>query len=218
MSTIPYVGCRGLGYVSYFYSLNVVPQVIGFHTYLCIYEMPRTSEPLLESSSYQRDNDIKRSFSNSQQFIRWSLSALSIILLFIVFRLFEKQGSLTPAQINTFNVVSTALQLLLSLGFFVCRIFQPQLFCFTIQLLTGQQDAFKDLAKVSRWRLLDLSGWDDGEKALLAQIAKWTAVLKLGAKSRAKRWVLWACASWVSIPTYYGTLPWKGDVRHETSP
>ncbi|KAL9007493.1 MAG: hypothetical protein Q9173_007254, partial [Seirophora scorigena] len=80
-------------------------------------------------------------------------------------------------------------------------------------------DAFKDLAKVSRWRLLALSGWDDGEKALLAQIAKWTAVLKLGAKSRAKRWLFWACASWgaqnsVALITQVYSLQdgtnWKG--------
>ena len=161
-------------------------------------------QPLLNNAT-PTAGEVKQSFSFPQQSSRWVLSVLCVVFFIVSLRLYEAEGNLSPPQVSTFYIITTLLSLLLALGFFVssrisiCYSSGPKLG------LIWWQDAFKDLAKASRWRILGMGGWSESEKTLIRKTAQWTAVVELALhelvlRSRAKSWVIFACIFWVSVP------------------
>lgn len=132
-------------------------------------------QPLLLDSNAQYKHEVQQSFTRVQQFSRWFLSVLCVAFLLASLAIYQTKGILTSTQVKTFNAITTTLGLVLNLCFF---------------------DAFKDLAKVSRWRILARQGWKDLEKKLIRDLAKLSAVCELGLKSRAKSWIFLACLLW----------------------
>ena len=65
---------------------------------------------------------VKQSFSLLQQSLRWVLSILCITFLLASLKIYQDLGNLNPTQINVYNAISGALQILLSLSFFVSLI------------------------------------------------------------------------------------------------
>ena len=51
-----------------------------------------------------------------------------------------------------------------------------------------------------------MQGWSDLEKSLIRDIAKLTAVLELGLKSRTKPWLCLVCILWVSYQSDFALL------------
>ncbi|MCJ1268370.1 hypothetical protein MMC22_008258 [Lobaria immixta] len=120
-------------------------------------------QPLLQDSNAQYKHEVQQSFTRVQQFSRWFLSVLCVAFLLASLAIYQTKGILTSTQVKTFNAITTTLGLVLNLCFF---------------------DAFKDLAKVSRWRILARQGWNDLEKKLIRDLAKLSAVaLNLSAQA-----------------------------------
>ena len=74
---------------------------------------------IILDSNAQKVNDIKRSFSLPQQYLRWCLSVLCVALLLASLGIYQNKGNLTSTQVRNFNAITTALPLLLGLSFFV---------------------------------------------------------------------------------------------------
>lgn len=56
-----------------------------------------------------------------KQFSRWLATVTFIVLILVVFKIYQGKGVITSKQKTTFNGIITALSLLLGLNFFVCR-------------------------------------------------------------------------------------------------
>lgn len=62
---------------------------------------------------------IKRSFSPSQQTLRWFLVVVSVTFHLASFKIYEDKDNLDSTQVRSFNVITTVLALVLGLCFFV---------------------------------------------------------------------------------------------------
>ncbi len=70
-------------------------------------------------SAAQHVNDVKQTFSISQQVLRWCLSISCVTFLSASLKIYQDNGILTSTQVSIFNAITTVLGLLLGLGFFV---------------------------------------------------------------------------------------------------
>ena len=93
---------------------------------ITLYRAPHQNmeRPLLAEADTHFGSEVRQSFSFFQQAFRWCLSLLCIAFLLATFRIHENKGNLTPRQAKTYNVITTALGLLLGLSFFVSLSFK----------------------------------------------------------------------------------------------
>ena len=113
-----------------------------------------------------------------KQFFRWLGTASFAALIAITFRLYAVQGVITPTQKTTFNAIITALSLGLGLNFF---------------------EAFKELARLLRWRFLADGHYSVREADLILGLESLINVLKLGWLSSRRLWMLLFCATWILL-------------------
>lgn len=81
-----------------------------------------TAEQLLVSDNNTDFTDIKQSFSLLRHSLRFLLTVACVTFLLAILKIFHDKGSLSRTQVNVFNVISTALVLMLSLAFFVSKL------------------------------------------------------------------------------------------------
>ena len=113
-----------------------------------------------------------------KQFFRWLGTAFFAALIAITFSLYAIKGVITPTQKTTFNAIITALSLALGLNFF---------------------EAFKELARLLRWRFLASGHFSVREADLILGLENLINVLKLGWASSRRLWMLLFCVTWILL-------------------
>ena len=114
----------------------------------------------------------------SKQFFRWLGTAFFALFIAVAFKIYAVKGVITPTQKVTFNVIITALSLGLGLNFF---------------------EAFKDLAKLLRWRFLADGYHSVREVDLILGIENLITVIKLGWESSRKPRLFLFCVIWILL-------------------
>ncbi|KAL8788587.1 MAG: hypothetical protein Q9195_007231 [Heterodermia aff. obscurata] len=123
--------------------------------------------------SKQQTRDLLR-----KQSLRWLGTAFFAALIAITFNLYAVKGVLKPTQKTTFNAIITALSLGLDLNFF---------------------EAFKELARLLRWRFLADGHYTVREADLILGLENLINVLKLGWASSRRLSLLLFCATWILL-------------------
>ena len=113
-----------------------------------------------------------------KHFFRWLGSAFSAALITTTFKIYAIKGVITPTQKTTFNAIITALSLGLGLNFF---------------------EAFKELARILRWRFFADAYYSVREVDLILGLENLINVLKHGWASSRRLWMLPFCITWILL-------------------
>lgn len=124
-------------------------------------------------NSQEQTRDLLR-----KQLFRWLGTAFFATLITITFKLYVIKGVLKPTQKTTFNAIITGLSLGLGLNFL---------------------EAFKELARLLRWRFLADGHYSVREADLILGLENLINVLKLGWASSRRLWMLLFCATWILL-------------------
>ncbi|MCJ1463715.1 hypothetical protein MMC07_002324 [Pseudocyphellaria aurata] len=109
---------------------------------------------------------------------RLAMTVVVMALIVVALKVFESQGNVSRFGKRTFNFVITGLSLLLGLGFF---------------------DAFKDMAKVLRWRILANHDFSLRETDLILGADSLMTLTTLMRESKKKPRILIVCALWIAL-------------------
>ena len=135
-----------------------------------------------------------------QQTLRWLGTVTFIALIIAILKIYELKGNFPLDQKATFHTILTASSLGLGLNFFVSR--NPTKAeahnTFKTSRLIGLQEAFKESAKLLRWRILAGREHSEREVGLILGIENLQNVIALGRESISKPRILLACITWVS--------------------
>ncbi|KAL9611901.1 MAG: hypothetical protein Q9167_003482 [Letrouitia subvulpina] len=113
-----------------------------------------------------------------KQFLRWVPTAVLALAIIGTFKSYENKGNMTSADKATFNVIILVLSLLLGLNFF---------------------EAFKEAARILRWRILAYKHWNSQDRNTILAIENLTSVIKLGLTSFKNHAILIFCLSWIIL-------------------
>ena len=113
-----------------------------------------------------------------RHFFRWLGTAFLAALIAITFGSYAIKGVITLTQKKTFNAIITALSLGIGLNVF---------------------EAFKELARLLRWRFLADGHYSVREADLILGLENLINVLKLGSASFRRLWILFFCATWILL-------------------
>lgn len=152
-----------------------------------------STEPLVVSPPSRLRDSLKLSKHFTLLF-SWLWTIIFLVVLIIFVKAFEQKNVMTPTQKNTFNLLSTALIVILSLSFYVSMnwLFEKNV----VVCLTGSKECFKGFAKsfqprLARWYNLspDIAHKTEGFDNLLV-----VSSLLFHRVS----WAFWSfCAVWV---------------------
>ncbi|MCJ1427942.1 hypothetical protein MMC29_005849 [Sticta canariensis] len=129
-----------------------------------------------EPKSFDPAEQTRRLFK--EQGFRLATTIILIVLVIAALKVFENRGNVSKIGKRLFNFVITGLSLLLGLGFF---------------------DAFKDMAKVLRWRILANHDFSLRETDLILSgdsLMKLTTLMK---ESWKKPRTLFVCGTWIFL-------------------
>lgn len=132
--------------------------------------------------------------------VRLVMTIVFIALIIAALKVFESRGNVSKIGKRSFNFVITGLSLLLGLSFFVSisasTTPRPSP---TVLADHGLQDAFKDMAKVLRWRILANQDFSLRETDLILGGDSLMTLTTLMRESKKKPRTLIVCALWVSF-------------------
>ena len=112
------------------------------------------------------------------QFVRWLGTVIIVIFMLATLKIYQGKGNFSRAQKHSFNTIITALSLALGLNFF---------------------EAFKDIAKVLRWKILAGRSHSIHEFDLILSIESLSKVVELAWASRRKILIVAICVSWLLL-------------------
>ncbi|KAL8650399.1 MAG: hypothetical protein Q9210_003853 [Variospora velana] len=115
--------------------------------------------------------------------LRWIVSLIFAALIVATLKIYERKRNFSPNQKTTFNTVITALILGLSLNLFVSA--------------TWLREAFKESARVLRWRILADKTYSERQQDLILGMENLLNVCKLGWQSRGKPAIWLVCLLWL---------------------
>lgn len=116
--------------------------------------------------------------------MRLALTITLVVLVMATLKVYEKEGTVGMDAKTAFNVIITVLSLALGLNFL---------------------EAFKDMAKVLRWRVLAKTSFTVREADLILGGESLMKLLRLMWESPKKPMTLFVCALWYVIP---GPVRW----------
>ena len=135
---------------------------------------------MLLVSNYARIFDSKRQSRSllQKQIPKFGLTFLFLLLVIVTLKAFEAAGNISGQKRAAFNIVITILSLLLGLNFF---------------------EAFKDMAKVYRWKVLFSGKFSPREADLILGGENLTNLVRLIKESWGNLAIVFACVSWIAL-------------------
>ena len=131
-----------------------------------------------------------------EQGVRLLITTVLVALFIATLKIYERLGTIDKIVRRVFNSIITCLSLILGLNFFVSARFTFSIRPWSNMLV--YQDAFKDMAKVLRWRLLASRPFSVREADLILGADSLRTLTTLMRESWRKPCTLFVCMAWVS--------------------
>ena len=132
------------------------------------------------------------------QVLRFTFTGVLVASYIACLKGYQVRNNVSHASKEVFNTITTVISLALGLNFLVCDSRSDMLATVKLSNRLNSQEAFKDMAKVLRWRVLANRAFSIREADLILGGESLMKLLQLMWESKRKPLTVFVCTAWAS--------------------